>query len=351
MAKKIIICTDGTWNSPHGIGAFANDTNVRKIYCALAETPDQMRYYDSGVGTDGTPIDHFTGGAMGEGLFEKVQDGYEFIAYVWDPGDEIYIFGFSRGAYTARSLGGMLAGFGVPNKNFDNMTVKKVFNAYREADPAVRTGMKTDLHAEYDLAPAHVRMIGVWDTVGSLGVPGMLFNMLHQKKYGFLDTQLHPCVQNAYHAVCIDERRAQFQPTLWSNPDGSMRANDDQVQQVWFSGVHCDIGGGYDECKLSEISLSWMMKKAVQCGLVFSEEAMEKYRYIDSKDALGQAHDEWKMVPWGIPEHRVIPDYAVIANTVQMRLSAMPEYRPENLSVTDGGMLKGYGVEDILSDA
>jgi uncharacterized protein (DUF2235 family) len=270
---------------------------------------------------------------------------------VWDPGDEIYIFGFSRGAYTARSLGGMLAGFGVPNKNFDNMTVKKVFNAYREADPAVRTGMKTDLHAEYDLAPAHVRMIGVWDTVGSLGVPGMLFNMLHQKKYGFLDTQLHPCVQNAYHAVCIDERRAQFQPTLWSNPDGSMRANDDQVQQVWFSGVHCDIGGGYDECKLSEISLSWMMKKAVQCGLVFSEEAMEKYRYIDPKDALGQAHDEWKMVPWGVPEHRVIPDYAVMANTVQMRLSAMPEYRPENLSVTDGGMLKGYGVEDILSDA
>ena len=84
MAKKIIICTDGTWNSPHGIGAFANDTNVRNIYCALAETPDQMRYYDSGVGTDGTPIDHFTGGAMGEGLFEKVQDGYEFIAYVWD---------------------------------------------------------------------------------------------------------------------------------------------------------------------------------------------------------------------------------------------------------------------------
>jgi len=93
------------------------------------------------------------------------------------------------------------------------------------------------------------------------------------------------------------------------------------------------------------------MKKAVQCGLVFSEEAMEKYRYIDPKDALGQAHDEWKMVPWGIPEHRVIPDYAVMANTVQMRLSAMPEYRPENLSVTDGGMLKGYGVEDILSDA
>ncbi|HZY71884.1 MAG TPA: DUF2235 domain-containing protein [Edaphobacter sp.] len=350
MAKKIIVCTDGTWNSPHGIGAFANDTNVRKIYCALAEVPDQMRYYDSGVGTDGTPIDHFTGGAMGEGLFEKVQDCYEFIAYVWDPGDEIYIFGFSRGAYTARSLGGMLAGFGVPNKNFDNMTVKKVFNAYRETDPAVRTGMKADLHAEYDLAPAHVRMIGVWDTVGALGVPGMLFNMLHQKKYGFLDTQLHPCVENAYHAVCIDERRAQFRPTLWTNPDGSMRANDDQVQQVWFSGVHCDIGGGYDECKLSEIALSWMMKKAVKCGLVFSEEAMEKYRYIDPADALGQAHDEWKMVPWGVPEHRVIPDEAVMANTVQMRLSAMKDYRPENLAITAEGALKGYAVENILSD-
>jgi uncharacterized protein (DUF2235 family) len=349
MAKKIIICADGTWNSSHGVGAFSNDTNVRKLFCALADTPDQMRYYDSGVGTDGTPIDHLAGGTMGDGLFEKVQDGYEFLAYVWDPGDEIYIFGFSRGAYTARSLGGMIAGFGVPNKNFDNMTVQKIFAAYRQTDPKLRASMRADLNTEYALADADVRMIGVWDTVGSLGVPGMLFSMLHQKKYGFLDTSLHPCVKNAYHAVCIDERRAQFEPTLWTNQDGSPRANDDQVQQVWFSGVHCDIGGGYDDCQLSEITLSWMMKNAIQCGLVFSDDAMEKYLKIDPDNAKGAAHDEWKVVPWGIPEHREVPDNAVMASTVQMRLDNVAAYRPENLTVTAKGKLKGYQVVDVLA--
>jgi uncharacterized protein (DUF2235 family) len=349
MAKKIIICADGTWNSSHGVGAVANDTNVRKLYCALADTPDQMRYYDSGVGTDGTPIDHFTGGAMGEGLFQKVQDGYEFLAYVWDPGDEIYIFGFSRGAYTARSLGGMIAGFGVPNKNFDNTTVQKIFTAYRQTDPALRASMKADLDAEYALSTAHIRMIGVWDTVGSLGVPGLLFSLLNQKQYGFLDTELHPCVQNAYHAVCIDERRVQFRPTLWTDASGSPRANDEQLEQVWFSGVHCDIGGGYGDCQLSEIALAWMMKKAVQCGLVFNENAKAQYLNIDANHALGTGHDEWKIMPWGLPEHRMVPSNAVIANTVEMRLAGMAGYRPENLALTPDGKLKGYQVTDVLA--
>ncbi len=203
MPKKIIICTDGTWNSSHGIGAFAIDTNVRKLYCSLAETPDQMRYYDSGVGTAGTRIDRIFGGVTGRGLFDKVQNGYEFIAYVWDPGDEIYIFGFSRGAYTARSLGGMLAGFGVPCRNFDNMTVQKIFGAYRQTDQALRKKMKEDLHAEYDLAPAQVRMIGVWDTVGSLGVPGIIFNMLHTEEVwlsGYTTASLRPeCLSCGVH--------------------------------------------------------------------------------------------------------------------------------------------------------
>lgn len=349
MAKKIIICTDGTWNSAHGIGAVENDTNVRKLYCGLADVPDQMRYYDSGVGTDGTPIDHLAGGAMGEGLFDKVQDGYEFLAYVWDPGDDIYIFGFSRGAYTARSLGGMIAGFGVPNKNFDNMTVRKVFAAYRQTDPLLRAGMKDALKAEYGLEDVNVRMIGVWDTVGSLGIPGVLFSVLHQRRYGFLDTQLHPSVQNAYHAVSIDERRIQFMPTLWTNPDGTPRADDKQVQQAWFSGAHCDVGGGYPACQLSDITMGWMMKNAMACGLEFTDTAKSKYLKIDPENALGPAHDEWKLIPWGIPEHRVVPDNAVIASTVQLRLSGMPTYRPENLTLATNGDLKGYQIMNVLA--
>jgi uncharacterized protein (DUF2235 family) len=195
MSKKIIVCADGTWNTPHGVGAEVNDTNVRKLYCALSDDPSQLRYYDSGVGTDGTPIDHLFGGAMGEGLFQKIQDGYEFLAYVYDPGDEVYLFGFSRGAYTARSLSGMIARFGVPTKNLDNMTVKSIFDAYREPDPDKKNQLKAGLDRQYGLAPVNIGMVGVWDTVGSLGIPGLIFSIFDQKTYGFLDTTLHPNIR------------------------------------------------------------------------------------------------------------------------------------------------------------
>jgi hypothetical protein len=113
--------------------------------------------------------------------------------------------------------------------------------------------------------------------------------------------------------------------------------------------VHCDIGGGYDDCQLSEIALGWMMKNAIQCGLVFSDDANAKYLKIDKKNALGAAHDEWKVIPWGFPEHRVVPANAVMANTVQMRLDGVAGYRPENLTLTAKGKLKGYGVVDVLA--
>jgi uncharacterized protein (DUF2235 family) len=347
MGKRVVLCADGTWNTPHGVDVAANDTNVRKLFCALTDVPEQLSYYDSGVGTNGTPIDHLIGGAMGEGLFQKIQENYQYLAYVWDPGDDIYLFGFSRGAYTARSLGGMIAKFGVPTRNFDNMTVKKIFDAYRMADPAQKDAAKASLTAEYGLADVSVRMIGVWDTVGSLGIPGLLFSIFDQKRFGFLDTTLHPCVQKAYHAVCVDERRAQFMPTLWSNPDGSPRANDGQVTQVWFPGVHCDVGGSYAESQLSDIAMRWMMKKAMARGLTFTDAAMKKYLAPAPLDPLGPPHDEWKIIPWGLPRHRTVPANSVMANTVQMRLKGMATYEPENLNM-NGRVLRGYGVEDVL---
>lgn len=319
MSKRIVLCADGTWNTPHGPAEMPNDTNVRKLFLLANDDDSQLKYYDSGVGTDGSPFEHFFGGTMGEGLFQKVQDGYEFLAYVWDPGDEIFLFGFSRGAYTARSLGGMIAGFGVPTKNLDNLTVQRVFDAYRTTDPALRAAMKVDLRAQYAMTDVTIRMVGVWDTVGSLGVPGHLFGAFDQAKYGFLDTTLSAKVQSAYHAISLDERRAPFQPTLWTNPDGSARANDAQVTQVWFPGVHCDVGGSYAQEQLSNITLRWMIDNAKACGMAFDEAAIAAEFPKGWFDPDGAAHDEWKLVPWGLPEHRKAPDNAVLANTVALR--------------------------------
>jgi uncharacterized protein (DUF2235 family) len=347
MSKKLVLCADGTWNTPHGYEVAVNDTNVRKIFCALAAAETQQPFYDSGVGAFGRPIDHLIGGAMGEGLFQKIQECYRFLIDAWSPGSSIYLFGFSRGAFTVRSLGGMLALFGVPTKNLDDQAAVRVFAAYRERDPEKRAAMKYELEQQYDIQGAGVRMIGVWDTVGSLGIPGLLFELLDEHRYGFLDTALHPCVENAYHAVSIDERRRQFEPTLWTNPDGSNRVNDAQMQQVWFPGVHCDVGGGYSPSDLSDIPLAWMMRKAMDCGLTFTREAMEKYLPVDPHKVTAAAHDEWKPVPWGIPKHRTVPPRSFIANSVQVRLDQMPEYQPPNLNLTDR-QLQGYGITDVM---
>lgn len=347
MLKRIVLCADGTWNTPHGPAATAHDTNVRKMYCALTEGEDQVRFYDSGVGTSGQPIDHLMGGAMGEGLFEKIQENYQYLADRWSPGDQIYLFGFSRGAYTVRSLGGMIAGFGVPTRNFDNQTVQRIFAAYRTTDPGRRKALKSELTSEYGLTDVTVRLIGVWDTVGALGIPGFLFSLFNERQYGFLDTALHPCVERACHAVSLDERRGQFQPTLWTMPDGSPRRNDAQVKQVWFAGVHSDVGGGYEDSSLADITMAWMMRQAMECGLVFSDEAMARYGALDLACARGAAHDEWKMVPWGMPHTRKLPPTAVISDSVQARLSGLATYSPGNLALT-GRMLSGYTVEPVM---
>ena len=190
-------------------------------------------------------------------------------------------------------------------------------------------------------------MVGVWDTVGSLGIPGLLFSIFDQKKYGFLDTTLHPCVKKAVHAISIDERRAQFQPTLWTNVDGTPRDNDSQLEQVWFSGVHCDVGGSYPESQLSGITLSWMMHKAKECELLLNPAAEAEYLSPDPNDAAGPGHDEWKLIPWGIPKHRTVPANAVLSNSVQLRLSKLSDYRPENLTLS-GAELKNYTIANVL---
>jgi len=208
MSKNIVLCADGTWNTPHGPTATVTDTNVRKLYMGLINDASQLKYYDSGVGTDGTPIDHLTGGAMGEGLFQKVQDCYAFLGNVYDPGDKIYLFGFSRGAFTARSIGGMIAGFGVPSINLDNLTVSDIFAAYREPDADQKKDLKESLSAVYGLQDVTVEMVGVWDTVGSLGIPGIFFNALNQNKYGFLDTTIHTTLSASMRGAPSSSRRS-----------------------------------------------------------------------------------------------------------------------------------------------
>lgn len=344
--KKIIFGADGTWNTPPGVhDKTGGGTNVWKLYCAMPDLAGQMKYYDSGVGTNSNAFDHLRGGALGDGLFTKIQDGYSYLSHVYDPGDSIYLFGFSRGAYTARSLGGMLGGFGLPTKNLSNSTTPEIFAAYRERDLEHRAVLKQQLTESYGLMRVQIAMVGVWDTVGSLGVPGFLFETFNERRYGFLDTTLSDAIQHAYHAVSIDERRASFQPTLWTNPDGGYRPNDARMEQVWFTGGHCDVGGSYPACELADITLGWMMHKAKACGIEFLTEAEEKYFNLSPNNAFGKQHDEWG-VTWGFAKHREIAPQAHISNSVFLRAldNSDPRYLPSNLKqlAIANGKASGY---------
>ena len=265
MPKNLVFCADGTWDDPN------TNSNVCQLYTALENLPGvQVPMYDSGVGSDGTPVDKLLGGAVGAGLFQKIKDGYSAISAQYESGDQIFIFGFSRGAYTARSLAGMIAICGLPTVNQqDPQCLDMAFEAYRNA--AQRDVLLDTLNTDYKMDNATIQLLGVWDTVGSLGIPA-LFGSIDVIQYGFLSTTLHEDVQTAVQALSIDEQRMQFQPAVF----GPSTYPEQTLVQVWFSGVHCDVGGGYSPdqngASLSNIPLLWMASYAKAAGLQFTPE-------------------------------------------------------------------------------
>lgn len=335
MGKRIMFCADGTWDGT------SNNTNVVKIFNAIQVSAEQLPFYDNGVGADGTPIEKLAGGAFGLGLFQKLKDGYTRISHAYEAGDEIFIFGFSRGAYTARSLAGMIAICGLPTANFDDSMVETAFQAYRNKDQ--RAALLASL-SSYNLYDAKITMVGVWDTVGSLGIPSVIGGV-SPILYGFLDTSLHSDVLNAIQALAIDERRAEFPPTLWTGAP----APGQTLEQVWFCGCHSDVGGGTAPASdsgtaLSDITLAWMMKKAATLGVQFAPAAIARYVMpAAAKYALDDIHESWSLL-WGFPLARKIGQNVSLSNSVVVRCQHDSSYRPSNLTIANSVPGSGYAI-------
>jgi uncharacterized protein (DUF2235 family) len=343
MSKNIIFCADGTWDKPK------NKTNVHKLFDAVNSMSNpsvQVAFYDDGVGSDGTPFEKLAGGAVGEGLFQKIKDGYKKIMRAYERGDDIFIFGFSRGAYIARSLAGMIAVCGLPTAPVDDEAklVNTAFQAYRNQDQ--RPALLASLN-QYALDDAKIKMVGVWDTVGALGIPA-LFGGVDLLHYGFLDTSLHPDVLHAYQALAIDERRKQFPPTLWTPPSPPVAGQ--VLEQVWFCGVHCDVGGGYPETGLSDITFSWMLGKVKKLGLHIAGKVWAQYASLDANSALAQIHKSWNIF-WLFPKSRTIASDAALSNSVAIRCKNDPSYQPGNLILSNGAPDGSYQPVQVVSPA
>jgi len=278
MAKRLVVCCDGTWDVPdnlhHGVAA---PTNVAKLALGVAtdEASGQELFYEPGVGT--TPDERILGGAFGYGLSRNVRSCYRFLAQKYEPpDDELFLFGFSRGAYTARSLAGLIRNCGILKQEHVDQ-VDEAFAFYRDRTSQTHpSALASQIFRKmYSHPQGDIHFIGVWDTVGALGIPAelpgweWLSHHLHgwEQEWGFHDTRLSSHVRYAYQALAIDEEREPFRPTLW---DQDPTAQGQTLEQVWFAGVDTEVGGGSSNTGLSDIPLLWMVEQAKAAGLAFS---------------------------------------------------------------------------------
>lgn len=330
--KRIVICADGTWNRPEEDLEKDFPTNVLKVARGIApvggDGVEQVVFYDWGIGSY---YDRVKGGAFGEGINKNIMDAYRFIVQNYDKDDELYFMGFSRGAYTVRSLSGFIYNCGILKRRHANR-IQHAFDVYKDRDIHPDDAYSVEFRRKYSVEKTtKIKYVGVWDTVGSLGVPISVFGFLNEKHL-FHDTKIGPNIECARHALAIDERRDDFQPTIWKQK----RAMD--LKQVWFAGVHCDVGGGYKpgpkKESLADIPLKWIVDEAHKQGLGF-----EKHLYSNLRgDPLAEQHEEYKKLYTILGEHRrAIRTSHYIHRSVKDRYDGQPKnttgkYRPEPLT-------------------
>jgi uncharacterized protein (DUF2235 family) len=250
--KRIVICADGTWNIRDQVDKKTNKrhpTNVTKVARAVRPRAvngiDQIVYYHDGVGTAGG-LDRFTGGAFGDGIEANIRELYRFLVYNFEPNDEIYLFGFSRGAFTVRTLAGFMNKVGLIQKD-DDYFVPDLYDCYEQSKgPGTPEWALAFRHINDPRPCPPIRFIGVWDTVGALGAPGFMGQLLNKNKYQYHDVSLNPLIANAFHALAIDEQRKPFMPNIWTRPTGWAG----HLEQAWFAGVHSNVGLEFDETYL-----------------------------------------------------------------------------------------------------
>lgn len=267
MCKNIAVFLDGTWDVPDvEIADGDESTNVYRLYVAASRISSNNCIYISGIGTSW--VSREFGGWFGLGLMEKVIRAVSYISGLYVPGDRVYIVGFSRGAYTARLVAGMLDHVGVlPNASYSDL--ESAWFQYRDG----RTAKKSH--------PMDITMLGLFDSVKTLGAPLPILSGLNRKLYGFKDSLPAKCVKYAYQALSIDETRASFSQNMWSG----CHAGQEMLQQ-WFAGCHSDVGGGLMTSDVSDIALVEMAKQLSERGLELASDSLPLVSSYNYRAAL-----------------------------------------------------------------
>lgn len=370
MKKRLVVLFDGTWRTTDRRSTeFSKDgenvTNVVRFLEALKSGDNhknvQLVHYVPGIGT--RKFERFLGGVFGYGIGNYIKDAYSFIVSNYMPGDEIYLLGFSRGAYSARSLAGMIHNVGILQRRFLYL-LNDAYDHYRSREKAWHPDAENskNFRQQYTWGDEHknIRFLGVWDTVAALGSPyGLIFSKFVDQLFNrqFHDTKLSTSVLSAYQALAIDEARWPFRPVHW---DHNYDKTSGRIEEVWFPGNHNNIGGGGQNTGLSDLTLDWMIRKAKEHGLnIDSQLISEPYFSPDFLESVPKrGWSKWvyraatllgvkllsiyyvsdenrplvKYIAWNGDYIRPIDDMKRLSPEVSIRMKMDENYRPGNCS-------------------
>lgn len=332
--KRIVICADGTWNDRDQVDKKTgkrHPTNVVKVARAVRSRAtngvDQAVFYHDGVGTGGV-WDKVSGGAAGEGIELNIRTLYRSILYNYDEGDELFLFGFSRGAFTVRTLVGFMNLVGLVQKD-DDYYIPEIYGCYKHGHGPGTDEWSQAFKRVQDTQPCPpIKFVGVWDTVGALGAPGFL-GQFNKGKYEYHDVRLNAHVQNAFHALAIDERREPFTPSIWKLVPGFTGT----LQQAWFPGVHSNVGGSSYPDGLANEALHWMVEKAEGLGLEFDNAFLTHFKPCFNSVLQDSMSTMYKVMgPRIRPIGQQLADGEMVHQAALDRLGlAECNYHPENL--------------------
>jgi uncharacterized protein (DUF2235 family) len=334
--KRIVLCADGTWNEPEQKDERTGrrrPTNVLKVARAVlpeaVNGTEQIVFYLPGIGGESEGLDKLTDGAFGHGMERNVRTLYRFLVYNYKPKDEIYFFGFSRGAFTVRTLAGFMNLVGLLEKA-DEFYTPELYKLYETGKrPGSPQWEKAFAKVRNPRSCPPIHFLGVWDTVGSLGAPGALGQIFNPGKYKYHVIALNKHIAHAYHALAIDERRGPFAPSLFEKPQDW----GGTLEQAWFPGYHCNIGGSLDPDGVANEALHWIVEKAETVGLEFDAKYLGYYLPCFNSELRDSMSFKYRLMR----EH-VRPVGANRANGEFLHQSALDRmrhaecrYAPENL--------------------
>lgn len=327
MGKNIVVLSDGTSQE----GGKKYNTNVYKLFnMAEDRTKDQIVYYDRGLGTG---LRKITGNMSGMGISRNIRDCYQFIFEHFEADDNIFLFGFSRGATTVRSLSGFIHLFGIlPHARPE--LIKQAYSIYRIKDTERRQEKADEFISKHRTMWCRIKFLGVWDTVAALGLPFKwmddVVELIPRYRHRFHNLRLSKSVENACHALAIDDERLTFHPTLWDPEIQDYQT----MKQVWFCGMHTDVGGGYREPQLSDIVLKWMVEKAQSHGL----KIYPKHKVTIAPDPNGVMHDSRGKFPaslfrraersWPATHGTPVVHASVVQRKLNPKNEPAPAYNP-----------------------